>query len=268
MDYTSCMTDAKTSGRGYTVRQVAHLAGITVRTLHHYDALGLLTPAARSAAGYRLYGESDLLRLQQILFFRELGFPLEQVRAILEDPHFDQVRALEGHRQMLALEQDRLARLIATVDKTLARLTEDKMGMTDEELYAGFSQEQIERYKREAREKYGEQIVAESERRVKQMPRSHWEAINAEGEEATQKIAALAKAGRRPEDPDVQAEVARHFHWVTNFWQPNAESYAGLGRLYVENEEFRAHYEKYGPGTAEFMRDAMAHYAERVLAND
>ncbi len=259
------MTDARANGLGHTVRQVADMAGITVRTLHHYDALGLLTPSARSAAGYRLYGESDLLRLQQVLFFRELGFPLEQVRAILEDPHFDQVRALEGHRQMLALERDRLARLIATVDKTLARLQEENMGMTDEELYAGFSQEQIERYKREAREKYGEQIVEESERRVKQMPKSHWEAINAEGDDATQKIAALAKAGRKPEDPEVQAQVARHFQWITNFWQPNAESYAGLGRLYAENDEFRAHYEKYMPGMADFMAAAMQHYSETSL---
>ncbi len=252
--------------RAYTVRQVAEMAGVTVRTLHHYDALGLLTPSARSAAGYRLYGEADLLRLQQILFFRELGFPLEQIRAILEDPHFDQARALEGHREMLALERDRLARLIATVDKTLAKLREDNMGMTDEELYAGFSQEQIERYKREAREKYGEQIVEESERRVKQMSKGHWEAINAEGEDATRKLAALHQAGRAPDDPDAQAQVARHFKWVTNFWQPDAESYAGLGRLYAENDEFRAHYEKYAPDLADFMAAAMSYYAERVLA--
>lgn len=256
------MNDAQ----AYTVRQVAEMAGVTVRTLHHYDALGLLTPSARSAAGYRLYGEADLLRLQQILFFRELGFPLEQIRAILEDPHFDQARALEGHREMLALERDRLARLIATVDKTLAKLREDNMGMTDEELYAGFSQEQIERYKREAREKYGEQIVEESERRVKQMSKGHWEAINAEGEDATRKLAALHQAGRAPDDPDAQAQVARHFKWVTNFWQPDAESYAGLGRLYAENDEFRAHYEKYAPDLADFMAAAMSYYAERVLA--
>lgn len=254
------------NGRAYTVGQVAEMAGVTVRTLRHYDALALLTPSAHTAAGYRLYGESDLLRLQQILFFRELGFPLEQIRAILEDPHFDQVRALEGHRQMLALERDRLARLIATVDKTLAKLQEDTMGMTDEELYAGFSQEQIERYKREARELYGEQIVEESERRVKQMPKAHWEAINAEGEDATRQIAALAKAGRAPGDADVQAQIARHFHWITNFWQPNAESYTGLGQLYAENDEFRAHYEKYGPNLADFMAAAMKHYARHTLA--
>ena len=252
--------------RTYTVKQLAELAGITVRTLHHYDALGLLRPSARTAAGYRLYGEADLLLLQQILFFRELDFPLEQIRAIIEDPHFDQVRALERHRAMLRLEAERLTRLLETVDKTLAKLTEDNMSMTDEELYAGFSQEQIERYKREAREKYGEQIVEDSERRVKQMPKSHWEAINAEGDDATRQIAALAAQGKPATDAAVQGHVARHFKWVTNFWQPNAESYAGLGQLYAENEEFRAHYEKYGPNLADFMRDAMAYYAAHTLA--
>ena len=260
------MRNASANGRSYSVRQVAEMAGVTVRTLHHYDALGLLKPAARSAAGYRRYGEADLLRLQQIMFFRELGFPLEQIRAVLEDPHFDQARALEGHREMLALERDRLARLIATVDKTLAKLREDNMGMTDEELYAGFSQEQIERYKRGARAKYGEQIVEESERRVKQMPKAHWEAINAEGDDATRQIAALYQAGRAADDPDVQAQVARHFHWITNFWQPDAESYTGLGRMYAENDEFRAYYEKYAPNMADFLAAAMARYAQRELA--
>jgi DNA-binding transcriptional MerR regulator len=250
----------------YTVRKLADLAGITVRTLHHYDELGLLRPSARTAAGYRLYGEADLLRLQQILFFRELDFPLEQIKLLIDDPHFDQVRALEQHRRLLQAQSQRLVRLLQTVDRTIAKLSEDHMGMTDEELYAGFSREDIERYKREAREKYGAQIVEESERRVKQMPKAHWEAINAEGAAATQAIADLAGEGRTPGDPEVQRHVARHFAWITNFWQPNAESYTGLGQLYVENEEFRAHYEKYRPNFADYMAAAMKHYAEHTLA--
>ena len=96
--------------------------------------LGCCRPSARTAAGYRLYGEADLLRLQQILFFRELDFPLEQIKTIIEDPHFDQVRALERHREMLQLEREPPARLLNTVDRTIARLTEENMGMTDEEL--------------------------------------------------------------------------------------------------------------------------------------
>ena len=251
--------------KGYTVRQVADMASITVRTLHHYDELGLLRPSARSAAGYRLYGEADLLRLQQILFFRELDFPLEQVKTIVEDPHFDQVRALERHREMLQLERERLSRLLITIDKTIAKITEDNMGMTDEELWEGFSQEQIERYKREAREQYGAEVVEESERRVKQMPKAHWEAINAEGEAATRAIADLAGEGRDPGDPQVQQHVARHYAWVNHFWRPTAEAYAGLGQMYTENEEFRAFYEKYRPNFADYMAAAMRFYSEHSL---
>ena len=139
------------------------------------------------------------------------------------------------------------------------------MGMTDEELYAGFSQEQIERYKREARQQYGAEIVEESERRVKQMPKAHWEALNAEGEDATQQLAALFRQERQPGDAEVQAQVARHFQWITNFWQPNAESYAGLGQMYADNAEFRAYYEKYAPNFADYLAAAMQHYSQHSL---
>ena len=249
----------------YTVRQIAGMADITVRTLHHYDAVGLLRPAARSAAGYRLYGEADLLRLQQILFFRELGFSLEQIRTIVEDPHFDQVRALEDHRRMLQAQVTRLERLLATVERTITHLTEGNMGMTDAELYEGFSQEQIERYKREAREKYGEKIVEESEQRVKGMSKDHWQAINAEGDAATQAIAELAGQGCEPGNPEVQRNIARHYAWIDHFWHPTPESYAGLGRTYAENPEFRAFYDKYRPGFADFMAAAMAYYSEHSM---
>ena len=125
----------------HTVRQLASLAGISVRTLHHYDHIGLLTPSARSAAGYRLYGTEDLLRLQQILLFRELDLPLEEIRRILDDPGFDPVRALAQHRRTLELRAERLARLLHTIDRTIARLTEVDMSLTDEELYEGLPKE-------------------------------------------------------------------------------------------------------------------------------
>jgi DNA-binding transcriptional MerR regulator len=262
MAYGHCR---ETNVNSYTVRQVAKIANITVRTLHHYDALGLLTPTSRSAAGYRLYGEADLLRLQQILFFRELGFPLEQIGTIIEDPHFDQVRALEHHRRMLRAQVTRLERLLETVDKTITRLTEDNMGMTDAELYEGFSQEQIDRYKREAREQYGDQVVEESERRVKGMSKEHWTAVNAEGDAATRAIAELAEQGRAPGDPDVQRHVARHYAWVDHFWHPTPEAYAGLGQLYAEHPEFRAFYDKYRPGLADFLSAAMTIYSEQSM---
>lgn len=247
----------------YTVQQLARLAGVSVRTLHHYDHIGLLKPSARSAAGYRLYGETDLLRLQQILFFRELDFPLANIQAILDDPGFDQVKALRDHRRLLQQEADRLGRLLATIEKTISRLTEDNMTMTDEELYEGFTPEQIERYTREANERYDPKIVAEANRRVRQMSKAQWQVVKAEGGAVAQQLADLMD--REPGDAAVQAAIARHYAWVDIFWHPTAESYRGLGRGYAEHPEFRAFYEKYRPGLADFMCAAMAHYADHTL---
>jgi len=249
--------------QAYTVSQLARMAGVSVRTLHHYDQIGLLRPPARTEAGYRLYGEAELLRLQQILFFKELDVPLAQVRQILDDPGFDQVAALEQHRQMLQRRMERLARLLTTIDRTIDRLTEDDMTLTDEELYAGFTPEQAERYKREARELYDPALVEESERRVKRMSREQWQAVGAEGEAVTSGMAALAD--RDPTDPEVQALMARHHAWIENFYPCSAEIYRGLGQGYVEHPEFRAFYEKARPGLAEFMAAAMNVYADQVL---
>jgi DNA-binding transcriptional MerR regulator len=242
---------------------LARIARVSVRTLHHYDQIGLLKPSARTEAGYRLYREPDLLRLQQILFFKELDMPLDEVRHILDDPGFDQVTALENHRQSLRGRMERLARLLKTIDRTIDRLRENDMTLTDEELYEGFTTEQIERYKREAREMYDPALVEESERRVKKMSRAEWKAIGAEGEAVTTGLAALAD--RDPGDPEVQALIARHHGWIENFYPCSAEIYRGLGRGYVEHPEFRAFYEKYRPGLADFMSAAMNHYADNVL---
>ena len=251
----------------YTVQQLAHLARVSVRTLHHYDHIGLLKPSARTAAGYRLYGEADLLRLQQILFFKELGFPLADIQAILDDPGFDQVQALHDHRQMLQAEADRLGRLLKPIEKTISRLTEDNMTMTpmtNEELYEGFTPEQIERYTREANEMYDPKIVAETNRRVRSMTKAQWQAVKAEGGSMARQLA--DRMDQAPGDAAVQAAIARHYAWVDNFWHPTAESYRGLGQGYAEHPEFRAFYEKYRPGLANFMCTAMSYYADHTLA--
>ncbi|MCP4539029.1 MAG: MerR family transcriptional regulator [Chloroflexi bacterium] len=155
--------------KAYTVSQLAKIAEVSVRTLHYYDHVDLLKSSLRTAAGYRLYEEQNLLRLQQILFFKELDFPLNEIRNILNDPEFDQVEALKNHRRLLQKQAKQLTQLLKTIDKTIQRFEEGKMGMTDEELYEGFTKEQIERYKREARERYDPALVQESERWVRKM---------------------------------------------------------------------------------------------------
>jgi DNA-binding transcriptional MerR regulator len=250
--------------KNYTVSQLARMAGVSVRTLHHYDQIGLLSPAARTAAGYRLYGEPELLRLQQILFFKELDLPLGEVQRILDDPGFEPVRALQDHRQVLEMQVARLAHLLNTIDKTIQRLTEEDMTMTDEELYEGFTQEQIERYKREAREMYDPALVEESERRVRNMSRAQWEAIKQEGDEITRAMAGLMH--REPDDPEVQALVARHHAWIEHFYPASADVFRGLGQGYASHPDFRATYDRYRPDLADFMAAAMACYADDVLA--
>jgi DNA-binding transcriptional MerR regulator len=248
---------------GYTVKQLARLAGVSVRTLHHYDQIGLLKPSSRTVAGYRLYQEDDLLRLQQILFFRELGLPLVEIPAILDQPDFDQVKALEEHRRALEQRAERLAHLLSTIDKTIRRLTEADMEMTDAELYEGFTPEQVERYQREARELYDPALVAESERRGRKMSKAQWQAVKQEGDEVTRKMASLM--GRAPGEAGVQETVARHHAWIEHFYTPTPEIYRGLGQLYTQNDEFRANYDRYRPGLADFMQAAMDYYCDHTL---
>ena len=248
----------------HTVHQLASLAGISVRTLHHYDHIGLLTPSARSAAGYRLYGTSDLLRLQQILLFKELDLPLEEIRRILDDPGFEPVRALVQHRRTLELRAERLARLLHTIGRTIARLTEVDMSLTDEELYEGLPKEQVDRWKREVDERYDPTLVAESNRRVHAMSKEQWNGVKAEGDAISRRMAELM--GRPADDPEVQATIARQHAWIENFYPCSAEMFQGLGQHYAEHPEFRANYDKYHPDLADFMRDAMAYYAEHNLA--
>ncbi|MCX6027892.1 MAG: MerR family transcriptional regulator [Chloroflexi bacterium] len=250
-----------------TVRQLATLAGISVRTLHHYDQIKLLKPSARTEAGYRLYGEADLLRLQQILFFKELDFPLAEIQAILDRPGFDQAQALRNHRRMLGERAERLARLLRTVDRTIAKLTgEDTMPVTDEELYEGFSPKEREEYKgyeAEARERWGE-MAAESQHHVRQMSKAQWQAVKDEGDAVSRLMAELM--GRPVSDPQVQAAMARQHAWIENFYPCSAEIFRGLGQMYVDDQRFTANYDKYRPGLAVFMRDAMTYYAEHSLA--
>lgn len=240
------------------------MAGVSVRTLYYYDEINLLKPSTRSLAGYRQYGEPDLLRLQQILFFKELDFPLDKIGRILDDPDFDQVAALQTHRRWLLQQSQRLGILLQTIDKTILKLTEAEMSLTDEELYEGFTPEQVERYEKEVEAQYDPELVKESKRRIGKMSKAQWQGIKADGDDVTRLIASLAD--REPDDLEVQAAIARHHGWIENFYPASADVYRGLSQLYTENDEFRQTYDKYRPGLADFMKAAMMHYADNNLA--
>lgn len=249
----------------YTVKAVAEMAGISIRTLHHYDQIGLLQPASVSQSGYRLYADADLERLQQILFFRELGFGLQEIRTIMDDPGFDRRKALLEHRALLTERQERLSRLIQTVDRTLDRMEGERTMNKDEmkALFDGFDHSQ---YEEEARQRWGgSRAYQESEERTRRYKKADWEAIKADAGEIYANLA--ARMDRDPADPEVQQWIGRwHQHINKFFYTCPPEVFRGLGELYVQDERFTANIDKVKPGLAAFMKGAMAIYADRLEA--
>lgn len=245
----------------YTIKKLAAMAGVSVRTLHHYDAIGLVGPATRSASGYRLYGEAELLRLQQVLFYRELDMGLAEIRRLLDRPDFDLRAALEEHWLLLAAKAERIARLMETVDRTLGRLKGETM-LNDEELYAGFAKDDIESIKAEAKTRWGgTEAYGQSQKRVARLSKEEWALTKAEAEAIDEAAAQAMREGAKPESATAQATMARKYEHLRHFYEPSMELFAGLGRMYVEDERFKARYEAIAPGLADYLRRAMEAYA-------
>ena len=252
----------------YSVKQLAKLAGVSVRTLHLYDQIGLLKPATRTEARYRLYGENELLRLQQILFYKELDFSLQDIEEILNDPHFDLIHALESHKLSLRSRQERINTLLATIDKTIVHLKSHQM-LSHEELYAGLPKETGGTYRKEASKKYGVKTVETAENQLRSMGKVGFDQLKTEQKDIAAKLFALLN-----EDPHsalVQQQIARHYHNTRMFWGTaqsldlQAEAYAGLGDLYVSDERFTMVDGKSHPEYAQFLQKAMRYFAETQL---
>ena len=245
----------------HTVKAVSKLAGVSVRTLHHYDEIGLLKPASHSAAGYRLYAEKDLRRLQQVLFFKELGFDLKEIKRILADPDFDHQNALVEHRKLLLERQERLRRLIRSVDLTLKAMKRgDKMNA---KMFEGFDATQ---YEEEARQRWGgTHEFEESVRRAKSYTKQDWAQIQQEGGEIVQSLASLMDRDVR--DAEVQKAVARHHRQINErFYTCPPSIYRQLADAYVDDQRFTAFYDRVKPGLAKFLRDAMHVYCDALEA--
>lgn len=251
----------------YTVKEMAMLSGVSVRALHHYDEIGLLRPGAKGTNGYRYYGRDEVLRLQQILFHRELGLPLERIKALLDDPKFDRLAALEAQRGTLAKERERFGQLIATIDRTIAQLHGDAH-MTDKDLYQGFSAQKQAEWEKEIEGRFGEHgraKIAESKANFAKMSADEVAAGKAEMEAINAALAAAMDAGEAADGARVQALAARHFAWVCRAWKPNRAAYIGLGRMYVDSPDFRAVYEAVKPGLVDYMSAAMTAFAQTTL---
>lgn len=243
----------------YSVHQLSQLASVSVRTLHYYDEIGLLSPV-RLKNGYRQYGENELLRLQQILFFRELDFPLDEIQRIMNSRYFDMSVALQDQRKLLELKKKRLNGLIKTIDKTLNKLNNEK-NMNDKELYGSFTKEEMDQYAQEAKERWGHtEAYKQSQERTKHFTKEDWKKLKEGMDVFMKKVVATMDKG--PESPEFQELIDQHYKSLRTFYKPNLEMYRGLANMYVDDPRFKAFYEKYAPGLAEMMRDAMIAYCD------
>lgn len=247
----------------YTVQKLANLAGISTRTLRYYDEIGILKPARINSSGYRIYGQSEVDRLQQILFYRELGMRLDEIKNIVTSPAFDRARALKEHRTKLLKKRNQLDLLIKNVEKTIA-VTEGRMKMTDKEKFEGFKQKLIEdnerKYGDEIRQKYGEDVVEKSNEHFKNMTKEEFDHMTSLAEEVKKTLAEAFKT-QDPAGPLAQKAADLHKQWITCCWgHYNPEAHAGLAQMYVDDERFTEYYDKEQPGTARFLRDAIFIY--------
>lgn len=248
----------------YTIKALADLAGVTPRTLRWYDRQGLLKPLRTTEAGYRLYGPGEVDRLQDILFYRELGLELAAIRRILDDPAFDRQAALRSHLGELEARRDRLDGLILTVRKTIDE-TRGGTKMSDKEKFEAFKRGAVEaneaRYGREIREKYGDETVDRANARVLALTEEEHSRWTALGEEIKAALARAVRAGADPAGEEGRRIAALHRRWLSYSWEAyTPQAHRGLGQLYTADERFTAYYDGEVPGCAAFLRDAIAAY--------
>jgi DNA-binding transcriptional MerR regulator len=241
----------------YTVKQLSDLAGVTIRTLHYYDEIGLLNPSAHGENGYRYYGDESLLRLQQILFYRELDLPLDQIKKIMESPGFDLLSALASHREQLLKRIAQTERLIATVDDTILHL-KGKKEMSKRQFFEAFSDEQQAEYEKEAMQIYDPATVKAANKKWKNYSPAEKQRIGEEGNAVYEHI--LLAMPKGASSPEAQAGVERWRRHLEYFWVPNDEQLLGLVDLYNNDPRFKANYDKIDPHLAKFMREAVTIY--------
>ncbi|MFF0825460.1 MerR family transcriptional regulator [Brevibacillus sp. NPDC003359] len=250
----------------YTVQKLGLLASVSTRTLRYYDEIDLLKPARINSSGYRIYGQQEVDRLQQILFYRELGVSLEEIKEILDSPTFDADRALLEHREKLLDRRTQLDALIANVDLTLAQ-REGTKTMSDKQKFEGFKQKLIDdneaQYGEEIRAKYGSDQVDKSNRKMKGMTEQEYAALEQLNEELHETLAQAFATGD-PAHELAQKAADLHRQWLSFYWDSySKEAHAGVAEMYVDDPRFTAYYDKEQPGVAAFLRDAVVIYTSK-----
>ena len=239
------------------IKEFAQFTGVSVRTLHYYDEIGLLRPAeVDKHTGYRYYDEQSLLRMQEILFYRELDFSLKSIGEILSTPNYDKCKALEEQKQLLKLKKERLERLIAAIDGA----------MKGENVMQAFDNSDFEQYKEEVQERWGKtDAYKEHKEKTKQYSKERWSNLGAWMNEIFGRFAVCKDAGAEPGSPEVQ-ELVRTLqdHITTNYYTCTKQILAGLGQMYVADERFRDNIDRAGAGTAEFVSKAIEIYCAKA----
>jgi DNA-binding transcriptional MerR regulator len=248
----------------YIVGQVAAFAGVTVRTLHHYDEIGLLVPGDRSAAGYRRYSEDDLARLQRILFYRELGFGLDEITKILDDPDADPLDHLRRQHGLLTERAERLIELIGTVEKTMEA---HAMGirLTPDEMFEVFGDDDPTEHAAEAEQRWGDtDAYGESARRTSTYTKDDWLRIRAEADAITKSFAAAMHANRPADSTEALASARGHrAHIAQTYYAITPEMHRGLAEMYIADDRFMRTYDDVAPGLAQYVHDAIVVAAEQ-----
>jgi MerR family transcriptional regulator, thiopeptide resistance regulator len=251
----------------YSVGEVAELTGVTVRTLHHYDEIGLLRPKRRSDAGYRLYLSSDLERLQQILFYRELGFSLPDIQSVLENPVMNTAAHLLRQHRLLKERIDRLQSMLAAVEYTMEV---ERMGisLTPEERFEVFGNWSPDDYADEVEERWGgSEPYVESQRRAARYRKDDWLRIKEEGTSLDERFAAALLRGLPSDSPEAMAIAEEHRQQITrHFYDCSYQIHRGLAEMFVADDRFRTRYDEIAPGLAEFVRGAILANSDRAKA--
>lgn len=246
----------------YTVKEVSKITGITVRALHHYDNIGLICPEQRTESGYRIYSDKDLESLYKILFFRELDFSLNEIKLMINNPKFNNKSLFIEHKKLLEEKRNRLNNILISVDEYIKNINKEKT-MTNKNFQA-FDDSKIEEYKKEAKQRWPK-TYAESEAKTSKYTKEDWDRIKAEAGEIYNGIANNMDKGISSEE--VQNATDRFYKHLNQFFYTcNPEMFKGLGEMYVADERFTAFFENIKPnvGMAQFMRDAMAYYADNL----
>lgn len=247
----------------YTINRLAKLAGVTIRTLRYYDQLDLLSPARINSSGYRIYGQKEVDRLQQILFYRELDMPLDEIKTILSADSFNGHAALKNHLKALLAKQQQLSRLIANVEKSIAEM-KGETEMSNQEKFDGFTRKLVEenerQYGKEVREKYGDASIDRSNAKVMGMTKEQYDNAQRLSDEIKETLKAAFELGD-PKGPLAQKACDLHKQWLCIFWDTySKEAHIGVTQMYVEDPRFTAYYDAIKEGCAQFLRDAVAHY--------